>query len=186
MGDTIVIVNQDGARREVSASVQGEKIYTHDTNAPIEEGDAIERTLPNGVAERYLVQEVRFRKDRHGRPDHQELIVRKESKMDDPQARTQVVFNLTGPGARINMDSVDQSTNVIEVNSERLFAELRGILGREADGDELRRLQEKVDELEAAMGTSGFAAKYADFIALAANHVTALAPVMPALAQLLV
>jgi len=39
--------------------------------------------------------------------------------------------------------------------------------------------------MEAAKGTSGFTQKYQNFIASAANHMTVLAPFIPALTQML-
>jgi len=49
----------------------------------------------------------------------------------------------------------------------------------------LKKLQEKVTELEKAQGTTGFMAQYQEFMALAANHMTILAPFIPALSQIL-
>jgi hypothetical protein len=51
-----------------------------------------------------------------------------------------------------------------------------------------QRVIERLDAMEAAAGTKTFAQRYADFIAITADHVglvTALAPYLPALAQLL-
>ncbi len=54
-----------------------------------------------------------------------------------------------------------------------------------ADAEERTRLLAKIDELERAQGTADFGQAYKKFMAVAANHMTVLAPVMAALAALL-
>jgi len=44
---------------------------------------------------------------------------------------------------------------------------------------------ERIDKLEQAQGTPGFLASYQAFMTAAANHMTVLAPFLPALAHLL-
>ena len=53
------------------------------------------------------------------------------------------------------------------------------------DRDLKTRLVHQVDQMEAAAGTSGFAAEYKDFIGLAADHMTVFTPFLPALTQFL-
>jgi hypothetical protein len=53
--------------------------------------------------------------------------------------------------------------------------------------NEVERIQilNKLDELEEAKGKNSFTQKYQEFIASAADHVTILAPFIPALTQML-
>jgi hypothetical protein len=51
--------------------------------------------------------------------------------------------------------------------------------------DERTQILNSLDEMEAAKGTGGFTQKYQNFIATAANHMSVLAPFIPALTQML-
>ena len=166
--------------------VQSDKIFTNDPAIPIEDGDVFERTLPNGIVERYTILDAGFMQGTGGIKPHYQSVVRKQTKIDLPTQPGQIVYNLTGPNARVNIQSVDSSTNLVEVEATELFGRIREAIGQSVqDGELLRKLQEKVTELEKAQGTPGFVARYKEFMALAANHMTLLAPFIPALFQMM-
>ena len=97
-----------------------------------------------------------------------------------------VVYNLIGPNARVNIQSFDGSSNIAHGEPTELFDKLRQFIPQSiADPSVAFELAKKVDELQQTKGTSQFVATYQDFIALAANHVTILAPFLPALSQML-
>ena len=97
-----------------------------------------------------------------------------------------IIYNLSGPNVRINIGSQDSSTNVVNVTPDNLFLEIRAAISTQIQDAEARqRLLERVTALEQSRNTNGFASRYADFMAAAANHVTVLAPFLPALTQLL-
>jgi len=61
-----------------------------DGNLPVEEGDVVERKLPNGMIETYAVEERGFRKGMHSIPDHYQMKVRKVGTMrSKPNLRIQ-------------------------------------------------------------------------------------------------
>lgn len=186
MRDQVTLIKQDGRRFEgIFASVQGDKIYTDDTFIPIEEGDTFERTLPNGIVERYTILDAVYYEGIKGIKSNYQCDVRKETKIDRSPLPTQTVYNLIGPNARVNIQSVDASTNLIEIEPKDLFDKLRHTIQQEiADKSFSDKLSKKADELEQAQGTNKFVDKYREFIALAADHVTLLAPFIPALSQL--
>ena len=103
-----------------------------------------------------------------------------------PAAGPQVVYNLIGPNARVNIQSSDSSTNVVSVESAVLFDDLRETI-RESSLDSTveQQLIQNVEAMQSAVGTKKFAEHYGEFIAAAADHMTLVAPFLPALAQML-
>ncbi|MFM9958518.1 MAG: hypothetical protein ACKVZJ_10610 [Phycisphaerales bacterium] len=95
-------------------------------------------------------------------------------------------ITVNGPNTRVNIHSVDNSTNTNTIVSSQVFADLRAALTRvDAPAEDIERLRAKVDALEAAAGQPGFLDRYNDFIASAANHMTVISPFLPALGQVL-
>jgi hypothetical protein len=59
-------------------------LVTFASRLPFEEGDSIERTLPNGFTERYRILDLGFQARLHSIPDHFQLKVQKELKPTVP------------------------------------------------------------------------------------------------------
>lgn len=96
------------------------------------------------------------------------------------------VYNLIGANTRVNNHSTDQSINIVNTSNNELFDEIKSILNHNvADQDELRELRLLVNEMESKQNTSGFNQAYTKFITNAANHMTILSPVIPALTQMI-
>jgi len=89
------------------------------------------------------------------------------------------------PHSRIYMQSQDHSLNLNEeVTPEGVFTELRTIIGHQIKEEKKRDdFLAKVQEMESSKGSAGFASKYKEFIALAANHMTLFAPILPSLTR---
>ena len=103
-----------------------------------------------------------------------------------PAAGPQVVNNLIGPNARVNIQSSDSSTNVVSVESAVLFDNLREAIQRSSlDSTVAQQLIQNVSAMQSAAGTKAFGERYKEFIAVAADHMTLIAPFLPALTQLL-
>lgn len=188
--DRVTLVKKSGQRFEdVRASVQTGKIFTDDPQIPIEDGDHFERILPSGVREVFTVVDAGFFQGSHGMPSHYQSKVRKggaEPTPTSPSAPRSQVINLTGPNARINIHSSDSSTNVMSGESTSLFDDLRDVIGSASlDEREAQRIIQSIDEMEAAVGTRPFAARYRGFMEAAADHMTLVAPLLPGLAKLL-
>jgi hypothetical protein len=104
-----------------------------------------------------------------------------ERKMRQP-----VVYNVTGPNARLNFGSVDSSTNVVNVAPAELFTQLRLTIEEKVQAEQERdELLARLADLQSAQGTPTYLDRYQGFIAAAANHMTILAPFLPALTQLM-
>jgi hypothetical protein len=101
-----------------------------------------------------------------------------------PRIGTQSFY--MGDQSRVNMASEDRSTNTIQPESS-VFVELRELLeGTAMSAAERQSILQRLDALEAAApGSQQFLTKYQEFVAGAANHVTVLAPYLPALTALL-
>jgi len=187
MQDRVTLLKKSGKRFEnIMASVQKDKIFTNDKRIPIEEGDVFERKLPSGIIERYTVLDAGYYEGMGGIESHYQSIVRKETKIEPRAQPSQTVYNLIGPNSRVNIHSVDDSTNLVGIEPAELFNRLRAAMKQSVlDSELLEKLQQKVNDLEKTQGTSNFLARYQEFIALAANHMTILAPFIPALTQML-
>jgi hypothetical protein len=109
---------------------------------------------------------------------------RMRPKMTKPNTVTNI-YHLTGANVRVNVNSSDQSVNIVNATSEQIFAELRAQLKEHVPPVEQAEILSRLDELEKAQSSPSFGQKYADFIALAANHITVLAPFIPALTEML-
>ncbi len=103
-----------------------------------------------------------------------------------PSAKGGPVYNLHGPHSRVDIHSEDRSVNVSHQNTENVFAEMRQIIQTQVQSDEERNeILNSLNELESSKGSGNFIQKYQAFIASAANHMTLLAPFIPALTQML-
>lgn len=80
MRDKVSIVKQDGRRfDDIRANVQQGIIFIDDASLPVEEGDRIKRTLPNGLIESYLVVDRGYYERVGGIPAHYQIEVRRET-----------------------------------------------------------------------------------------------------------
>lgn len=97
-----------------------------------------------------------------------------------------IVYNLNGANTRVNNHSTDQSINVVNTSNHELFDEIKKILSEHVnDQDELHELRLLVNNMESSQNTSAFNQAYTKFITSAANHMTILSPVIPALTQMI-
>ena len=191
LNDRVTLIKKDGQRFEnLSASVQPGLIFTDNPKIPIEDGDQFERQLPSGIVEVFTVVDLGFQQGGVTIPAHYQSKVRKNTaespRSPRPAAEPQVVYNLIGPNARVNIQSSDSSTNVVSVESAVLFDDLRETI-RESSLDSTveQQLIQNVEAMQSAVGTKKFAEHYGEFIAAAADHMTLVAPFLPALAQML-
>ena len=189
--DRVTLVKKDGQRFEnLPASVQSGLIFTDNPKIPIEEGDQFERELPSGIVEVFTVVDSGFQQGLRTIPSHYQSKVRKNTAVSPPSPRPtaerHVVYNLIGTNARVNIQSSDSSTNVVSVESAVLFDNLREAIGKSSlDSKGARELAEHVNAMQSAAGTKMFGEHYKEFIAVAADHMTLIAPFLPALTQLL-
>lgn len=93
------------------------------------------------------------------------------------------VYVLSGPGARVNVNSTDNSVNTISISEADVFPKLRSELNAKVP-DPVRRQEiiAGVNELEQARGSSTYAEKFTTFLSIAADVMTIISPFIPVLA----
>ncbi|NNJ15451.1 hypothetical protein CSV86_009505 [Pseudomonas putida CSV86] len=118
MRDTISVQKQDGNKIvAIKASVQPGKIFAA-TTALINVGDLIERRMSNGGAETYEVIDPVFYEKGHQIPAHYQIVVKKLG-VPEAAARIQsITYNISGHNARVNQDSVDNSSNNVTIGAD--------------------------------------------------------------------
>jgi len=190
--DVVTLVKQDGQRIErVSASVDASKrtITVPAYAANIHDGDTLLRHLPNGDVEEYLVLDSGYEEGvAKALPAEYHCKVEKKTALKPSTQAPAVVYNVTmsGPNNRFNLHSQDMSVNIVDVDPDQLFKELRGVIAQEVEDSAKRdQMLRGVDAMKEARGTGGFQEAYIAFMAVAADHMTLVAPFLPALAQLL-
>jgi hypothetical protein len=84
------------------------------------------------------------------------------------------------------MNSVDSSTNVVSQTPAELFDAIRCAIQTSVPaGKERQDLLAATAGLEQESGKPTFGQRYAQFMAIAANHMEVLMPFIPALTQML-
>lgn len=111
--DRIALVKSDGrvVREDIPALVTGKTVFTSDQTLPLEVGDHLLRKLPNGLVEDYEVVDPKFYNV--GEDSHFQIDVRKAGL---PKQQATIIHgitnNFTGANSRVNINSVDKSTNI--------------------------------------------------------------------------
>ena len=186
MRDKVSLIKEDGSRfDDIKANVQPDKIFIDDASLPIEEGDKLERTLPNNLVESYVVLDRGYYESIGGISSHYQVKVRKESAIP-VRTPSPVVYNLIGDSSRVNINSQDASANVVNITRSNLFEEMKRVIEENEDNvDKKSKLLSQIDEMEDAQGTDELKERYREFVATAADHMTLLTPFLLAITQLL-
>ena len=168
---------------DVEALVDRNKIFIDDGSLDIEEGDIIERVLPSGAKEQYLVIDRGFYRGAHGIPDHYQISVEKQSTYTKT-SRGQVInnYNITNAD-KVNIHTNDNSTTYQITANDLSIMETVRTLAKGLDNEQEIILA--VDEMRNNVGKKSFTDKYNAFIQSVANHMTIFAPFIPALSALL-
>lgn len=119
MTDTVSLLKKDGkVISNISSSVQKNKIFIQRSDILIEIGDLIQRSMSNGAEETYKVINPGFHEKFHSIPAGYQMDV---IKLGLPEARAavqHVTYNISGTNNRFNQNSIDNSVNIINSNSE--------------------------------------------------------------------
>ena len=182
--EKVKIIKQDLSIIDgIDALVESTKIFIDDGSVNIEEGDIIERTLPSGAKEQFLVVDRGFYKGMHGIPDHYQITVERQSTYKKV-SRGQVInqYNISN-AEKVNIHSTDNSTTYqISSNDLSIMETIRNL----AKGlDNETEIVATVDQMQNNVGKKNFAEKYNAFVQSIANHMTIFAPFIPALSALL-
>jgi len=96
------------------------------------------------------------------------------------------IYSATGPNARITINGSDHSTNLIVGPSDEVFRKIRQELERLLpDNPGRAALIDGLSEVEQAPSRTSATEKYAQFVALVANHATVLTALSPSFIPLM-
>ncbi|HBD7441757.1 TPA: hypothetical protein KKX83_002364 [Legionella pneumophila] len=183
--DKVTLVKNIGTkiRAEIPAQISSNRIIIFDSSLPIEVGDHILRELKNGLVEDFIVDDLCFQTGHGSIPDSFQIKVHRS---DKPTAKPEVIINqISGNNARININSIDNSTNIVG-DYNKLFSKMNQLIEENIDSDDEReRLRVLVSELKENVGKPNFKNAYDKFIEGAANHMTIFVPIISALSSLL-
>ena len=187
--DIVTVIDQAGKTRgQTQAVVDKNSISTKDTSLLVEVGDTIVRELPHGRKETFSVTHVQFHRGLGPIEDFYEITTGNPNASPNRPTEPGVsVYVTDSPHARVNLNSIDNSSNVVNTQAHEVFQRTRHLLETELeDNAERAALLQSVDEMESAHETRDeFIARYKDFMALAADHLAVLGPAASALASLL-
>jgi len=152
MTDTVSILKQNGQTFEgIRASVQSDKIFIQGTEPLIEIGDLVRRKMSNGAEETFKVLDPGFHEKFHSIPAGYQMRVAKLGLPEAAKAIQNITYNITGHNTRINQNSVDNSTNLVSVNTEavELVAALRSEISRmNLSAEQMKDASELLDTAE--------------------------------------
>ncbi len=115
--DKVSLVKIDGTvfRSQIPAHVSNGTIVILMSDLPIEPGDHLLRALPNGLVDDYVVEDSGYQSKAGGLPGHFQVKVRKSSVPATSSGQTiqHITNNFNGANARQNVNSVDNSVNII-------------------------------------------------------------------------
>lgn len=160
MRDTITLIKQNGERHDdMRASVQGTLVIYMKGEPLIESGDEIVRIASNGGQDRMIVIDPGFHEPSRAFPAHYQMKVQKVGGYQPtpaPEKQVSQVYNFNGDNARVNHNSIDNSTNVVkrEEVSVKLIAELRQLMEKADIPEEEREIAADVlDVIETQFGS---------------------------------
>ena len=180
--DDIDVVSPEGqVRCRVKGYYSGSQFVIDDMKADIRPGDEIRRVLPNGNEEAFFVEDPKYYDGHFGK--HYQVEISRRG-VFPAHTGGNYHINVSGVNARVNIGSQDASVNII--NNGELFENIRTALSQAVEkGAQLDILNATISEMEGAKTHPKFLAAYQKFIASAADHMTVLAPFLPALAGML-
>lgn len=179
--ESAVLIKQDGKEIIIKAEFQQDIIFINDTKTPVEIGDIILETLPNGTTKRLIVTDVRYIKGSMLLSECLELSYTTEARKHTVAPSFQINGNINAN--RLYFNSTDNSTNIDIDNNQAKFDELLDVLKQEKDvNSELLSL---VEDMRKSVGKPTFKDSYTKFMANAANHMTVIAPFISWLSSLL-
>jgi hypothetical protein len=121
MKDKISVFKNNGeVFDDIQASVQTKKIFIQRSDILIETGDLIQRLMSNGATQTYEVIDPGFHEGLAGIPAGYQIVHKNLGLPEAEKAIQSITYNLSGANSRVNNDSVDNSTNIVNNNNELL------------------------------------------------------------------
>jgi hypothetical protein len=120
MKDKIQVLKSDGTTSiAMNASVQSKGIYLMRSDILVEPSDLIQRVMSNGGTETFQVIDPGFHEGAGGSiPAHYQMKVKKLGLPEAEKAIQSITYNISGSNARVNNNSTDNSSNVVNINND--------------------------------------------------------------------
>jgi len=157
LNDKVILLKKNGDRVEgIKASVQAKKIFINRSDILIETGDLIQRNMSNGGEETYEVIDPGFHESFHGIEAHYQMTHRKLGLPEAKAAVQSITYHISGPNARVNNHSTDNSLNTVNVNPDVVeqISMLRQEVKRLLPVQEQKPALEVVDAIEGQFESS--------------------------------
>lgn len=188
MSDTIDLLKSDGTKKTgLKASVQKSKVFMDANGVLVEPQDLIIRRMSNGAEETYRVIDPGFHENFHGIKAHYQMEVHKLGLPEAKSAVQSITYNITGSNARVNQNSIDNSTNIVQVDARAIqYVEA---LRKEIDGSSLSasekaEAKEVIDEVDSAFRSGNPKKPVVTALLKALPHVANVASIVSALVGL--
>lgn len=186
--DNVALFKKDGSRVDgLKASVQRNKIFMDAGKLLIEPGDLILRKMSNGAEETYEVIDPGFYEAFHGIAAHYQMDVKKLGVPEVKQVVQSITYSFTGNNARINQNSVDNSTNVVSINARAVqyVQELREAVRKlDIDAASKQEALEVLDEVNAQVQSGKPKTSVVSALLAALPHATNIAKLVATLLAL--
>ena len=154
MNDTIELLKKDGTKKTgLKASVQKSKIFMEANGILVEPQDLIIRKMSTGGEETYRVIDPGFFEDIGAINAHYQMEVQKLGLPEAKSAVQNITYNITGINARVNQNSIDNSTNVLQVDAraiQYIEALRREIDSLDLSASEKVEANEIIDDVDSA------------------------------------
>jgi len=86
------------------------------------------------------------------------------------------IIHITGNNPKVNVNSVDKSTNIIGNVDLTKFIQIEAALDQIPDPDKRRECKNSLQELKDSVGTESYVSNYERFISTASDHMTLILP----------
>lgn len=119
LNDNVTLLKKNGDKiGDIKASVQSKKIFINRSDILIETGDLIQRKMSNGGEETYEIIDPGFREGFGSIEAHYQMTHRKLGLPEAKAAVQSITYNISGPNARVNNHSTDNSFNTVTINPD--------------------------------------------------------------------
>ena len=102
----------------IKASVQPDVIFIEGSDVLIETGDLLQRVMGNGAIETYEVIDPCFYEKSVIGSAHYQIRHKNLGLPEAEKAIQQITYNISGANARVNNNSTDNSSNVVNINND--------------------------------------------------------------------
>lgn len=151
LNDNVTLLKKNGDQVEgIKASVQSKKIFINRSDILIETGDLIQRNMSNGGEETYEVIDPGFHESFGDIEAHYQMTHRKLGLPEAEAAVQSITYHISGPNARVNNHSTDNSVNTVNINPDvaENISMLRQEVKRLLPDQEQKLALEVVDAIE--------------------------------------